>query len=128
MSSPSNRKSILARFCSTALRSRIFGWITCFRLNISNWRVSEAARLEASGVALDDRQNVIKIMRHPGRQLADGLELLSMPELGLQIQHLGLVRPIAMDHVAGNHRKKGPGDRAPVQNDFLAQLFQTGGQ
>ena len=45
--------------------------------------ISRAAGEQAIRVALDDGQDVVKIVGHASGQLADGLELLGMAELGL---------------------------------------------
>src|SRR5581483_1491098 len=59
------------------------------------------------------------------RQLADRFELLRVAELGLQIEHLGDVRAIAMHDATGRDGEKGPGNGAALHGHFLAQL--TGG-
>ena len=42
---------MFARFWSTAFKSNTLGWMTCLRLNISNWRVRAAARREAAAIS-----------------------------------------------------------------------------
>jgi hypothetical protein len=80
------------------------------RLKVSNCRVKPAARsaaddllgrfgapgevaqVEQRGMAVDDGQNVVEIMRHTAGQLADGVHLLRLPEL--------LLEPFLVGHVA----------------------------
>ena len=62
------------------------------------------------------------------RQLAYGFQLLRMPKLRFQVQHLRYVSSIAMNYMTGYYRKEGPRNRASGQNNFVPQLFQAGGE
>ena len=73
------------------------------------------------GVALDHREHVVEIVRDAGGQLADGLHLLRLAQLGLQVQPVGDVLDVAMHHLAGGHGMKRPGKRAPLELGFQVQ-------
>ena len=140
---------MFARFWSTAFKSSTLGWMTCLRLNMSNWRVKAAARRAASEICfkafavervagapgeqairipLDDGEDVVEIVGDARGQLADGLQLLGMAELGLQIEHVRNVRPVTVDDLAGDDREEGPGDGPAVEVDLFPQLLLAGGQ
>src|SRR4051794_25710300 len=63
-------------------------------------------------MTLDDGEDVVEIMRHPGSELADALHLLRLPQLGFEIQTLGVVvyheqqaaRGIDLDQFGGDER------------------------
>ena len=105
------RRSILVRSATTSLRTSGWDCMTCLRLKASNWRVRLAARSEAAvnlleafaglgrvlvrvhqqqlGIAPDDRQHVVEVVRHAAGELADGLHLLRLAQLLLQCLALG---------------------------------------
>ena len=70
------------------------------------------------GVALDDGEHVVEVVRHAGGQLADGLHLLRLPQLRFQVQPLGDVLDVAMHHLAGGHRMERPGKGAALRIPF----------
>jgi hypothetical protein len=89
---------------TTRFRSSGRGLTICLRPKASSWRVRPAARSEACliwarggqrlrvqrrqgqqrGMAEDDREDVVEIMRHAAGQLADGLHFLRLAQLLLQ--------------------------------------------
>src|SRR5262249_22486704 len=74
------------------------------------------------GVSLDDGEDVVEIVRYTGRELTDTLQLLRVPKLSFQIQHVRDVRAVAMHDLASGYRKEGPTDRSLIHRDFLAEL------
>ena len=80
------------------------GWMSWRRLKVSNCRVSPAARSaacaicwaeraavssqigrrEQRGVAVNDGENVVEIVRHAAGELADGFHFLRLAQLLLQ--------------------------------------------
>ena len=101
------RLSILVRSAITSLRTSGRDCMTCLRLKASNWRVRLAARSEAAmtclrhslvsrrvlvgvhqqqfGIAADDGEHVVEVVRHPAGELADGLHLLRLAQLLLEL-------------------------------------------
>src|SRR5207302_242125 len=73
-------------------------------------------------MSLDNRQNVIKVMSNTGGKLTDRLKLLCVAQLRFQIETLGYVGPVAMDHLTGNDRKERPGKRPIIDCEFLAEF------
>ena len=91
------RRSILLIWLTVSFKSTTCGWNSCLRLKVINCRVSELARLPASpisltdsaplaaelfpgyqqaGVAVDDGEEIVKIVRNAAGELADGLHFL----------------------------------------------------
>ena len=103
MSSPIRRRSIGPVLATTSFRSSTCGCSTCWRLNASSWRVSagraSAARWISSrrrcsvgivrgqlveqqlGVAVDDREQVVEVVRDAAGQPADRFHLLRLAQL-----------------------------------------------
>ena len=73
------------------------------------------------GVALDDREHVVEIVRDAGGQLADGLHLLRLAQLGFQIQPVGDVFDVAVHHLAGGHWMERPGQGATLEYGLQVQ-------
>ena len=73
-------------------------------------------REQFAGVALDDRQHVVEIMRDAGGELAEGLHLFRLEQLRLEAQTRGDVLAVAMHHAAVRQRMKRPSQR--VAADF----------
>jgi hypothetical protein len=86
------------------------GCTTWRRLKARSWRVSADARLAASqqhlGIAADDREQVVEVVRHAASQAAEGFHLLGLAELRFQVLALGDVADDAGDAPAfvGLHR------------------------
>ena len=110
MSSPIRRCSIRSVSLTMVFMSSGLGWMTCFRLNASNWLVRPAACSPAfliscaygyNGVsrtqrfkyqltvAVDESQQVIEVMCHTSGQPAHAFELLGLSKLALQLKTLG---------------------------------------
>ena len=62
-------------------------------------------------------------MRDARGQLSDGLQLLGMPELSFQTEHVRYVRPVTVDDLTGDDRKKRPGDGSVVDVDYFTELL-----
>jgi hypothetical protein len=113
--SPSNRRSIRAISFKSSVASKGSGRIIWRRLNIRSCRVKVAARPTAAeislidsqisrsnqvscskqaGVPLDDRHDVIEVVRNPGGELADRIHLLQLAELSLQAEPLVTSRTV----------------------------------
>ena len=96
------------------------GWSTCMRLKARSWRVSEAARsaarsmsstLRAAGVALrknieqklgvafDDHQKIVEVVRDAAGKAADGFHFLRLAEL--IFEELALADVLRDDEVDG---------------------------
>jgi hypothetical protein len=67
------------------------------------------------GVALNDGQDVVEIVRHAGGQLPHRLHFDRMTQLRLQIQPLGDVVAVAMHHPAAGHGNERPRDGAVLR-------------
>ena len=67
------------------------------------------------GVALDHREHVVEIVRDAGGQLADGLHLLRLEQLGFQIKPVGDVFDVAVHHLAGGHWTERPEQGAALE-------------
>src|SRR5262245_26623366 len=74
---------------------------------------------------LNNRQDVVEIMRDAGGELPDGFELLRMAQLGFEIELLGDVRPVAMDDLTGDDGKERPGKGAAVDLDHHRRFGLT---
>src|SRR6185295_12216816 len=73
-------------------------------------------------VTLNDGEDVIEIVRHSGRQLANRFELLDMPKLRFEAEALGRVAAVAVDNLARSDGEERPGKRSPLNTNFLAQF------
>ena len=93
---------------------------------LSQTLIARTAADQPVRVALDDREDVVEVVGHPGGQLADRLQLLRMPKLGFEVEPLGHVDAVAMHHLAGDDREERPGERPAVNGDFLAELALAG--
>ncbi len=110
MSSPSTRRTIFARLVTSSFRSTCCGCMIWRRPNASSWRVRPAARSAASTMCrvadfprhrivlalqqrerepLDDGQNVVEVVSDAARELPDGLHLLRVAQLGLELALAG---------------------------------------
>ena len=61
---------------------------------------------QRAGMALDDGEHVVEVVRDTGGELADGLHFLRLAQLRLEAQPFGDVLCVAMDDLAGLHRMK----------------------
>ena len=123
MSSPIKRGRVFSRSVMTAFRSTTLGAWTCLRLKASNCRVSWAARRAAAsisfdlafkrtawrpsaserklGVAGDDRQQIIEVVRDSSREATDCVHLLALQELRFQAQAFREIAPVGNE--MGDH-------------------------
>ena len=83
---------------------------------------------QRAGMSLDDREHVIEVVRDAGGELADGLHLLRLAQLFLQIQPFGGVGDVAMHDVAWQNGMKRPRERAPGDFGFQTHLALSGGE
>ena len=80
-----------------------------------------AAALQQVGLHLDDRQNVVEIMRHAAGQLADALHFLRLAELAFQFPLLGDVAKSPDSSVIFSGLVAN-GCRIAIQNQSVNQL------
>ena len=74
---------------------------------------------------LNDRQHIIEVMCDSGRQLADRLHFLRLPQLRLQVEPVRDVFHIRVHHSAGFDRVKRPGKGAIGKVRFQTELAFT---
>src|SRR5262245_35950668 len=86
------------------------------------------------GMALDNGQDVVEVVRHTGGELADGFELLRMAQLRFQAKPFRDVGAVTVNDLACDDRKERPGECATVNQDFdgrpavaLSQAFAGDG-
>ena len=112
MSSPMRRRSIGSTFPTTLFMSSTRGCRICLRLNASSWRVSADARSAALricftsslrgsvgieslhddlGIQPDHRQQIVEVVGDAAGESSDGVHLLRLAELLLEISPLGKV-------------------------------------
>jgi len=93
----------LTRKTRTTFRSR-----GNLRQRFSHARLAIVLTEQPVGVALDDGEDVIEIMRHARGQLPDRFKLLRVPQLRFEVRALCDIAAVAMHHLAGDDWEKRP--------------------
>ena len=79
-------------------------------------------------MALDDGQDVVEVMSDTGGELADGIHLLRLAELRLQVQAIRGVLGVAMHDAVCHDGKERPGQDAPADVGVQLQPVLPRGQ
>src|SRR5882724_1700748 len=144
-SSHSRRRSMFSDSSTTELRLSGLGRPTCLRPKASNCWVSSAARsgladlidlrshcvrfgqlmVDEGAVAVDDREEIVEIVRHAAGESADALHLLGLNKALLRFaqRNLSLARPVSFAREpqglpAGEHEHQCEDQRDADQADL----------
>ena len=79
-------------------------------------------------MALDDGQDVVEVVGDAGGELADGIHLLNLAKLRLQVQAIRGVLGVAVDDPVRHDRKEGPGQDSAADVGVQVQPVLAGGQ